>query len=81
MWNVKLQIVQEEIQMYISMTLEVGNDFLNKKQKAPTIKEKIDQFDSLKLRILLTEWFSEEGEKISPKLGDDICNTQNREKD
>lgn len=63
------------------MNLEMRNDFLNKKQKAPTIKEKINQSDLLKLRILPTEWFSKVGEKIRQNLGDDICNTQNQEKD
>ena len=37
------------------MTLEVGNDFLNKKQKAPPMNKKIGQFDSLKVKILLNE--------------------------
>lgn len=34
-----------------------GREWFLQKQKAQTIKEKTDKLDSLKLRILLIQWF------------------------
>lgn len=59
------------------MTLDLGNDFLRNTKHKLSKKKNTDQFDSLKLKILLTEMILS---TISQKLGEDISSTQNREK-
>lgn len=51
-----------------------GSNFLRKKKH--TIWRK-DQFDSLKLTILLTAWLYLKRWKEKPKLGENVCKTQN----
>ena len=72
-----LKLLGRNMKVYLH-DLGDGEWFLKQEMKSTNYQGK-DQFNSLKLKILLTEWFYKEGEKISQKLEEDICNTQNWE--